>query len=76
MVMKRIRGRRWMSIKAAFLSARPLCVMCLAKGHVATATELDHIVALMHGGTKQDKTAKDEGHLVRVGILVGRDRGF
>lgn len=67
-----------MAIRAAFLSVHPLCVMCLAKGRVTPATELDHIVALMHGGTEQDnyqalchgchqdKTAKDKGHTVRA----------
>lgn len=29
----------------------PLCVMCQAKGRVAAATEVDHIVALVNGGT-------------------------
>ena len=43
-----------MAIRAAFLNAHPLCVICLAKGRVAPATELDHIIALMHGGTEQD----------------------
>ena len=69
-----------MAIRAAFLSTHPLCVMCSAKGRVTPATELDHIVALMHGGTEQDnyqalchdchqdKSAKDKGHKVRACI--------
>jgi 5-methylcytosine-specific restriction enzyme A len=69
-----------MAIRAAFLSAHPLCVICLAKGRVAPATELDHIIALMHGGTEQDnyqalcrdchqdKSAKDKGNRVKAEI--------
>jgi 5-methylcytosine-specific restriction protein A len=67
-----------MAIRAAFLSAHPLCVMCLIKKRVSPATELDHIVALMHGGGEQDnyqalchdchqdKTSRDKGHAVRA----------
>jgi 5-methylcytosine-specific restriction enzyme A len=62
-----------MTIRAAFLSANPLCVVCMAKGRVAPSTELDHIVALLHGGGERDnyqalchechrdKTAQDLG---------------
>ena len=46
----RIRGRRLMSIKAAWFSVHPFCVMCRAKGSLRIATELDHIVALVNGG--------------------------
>lgn len=66
-----------MAIRAAFLSANPLCVVCLAMKRIAPATELDHIVALMHGGGEhgnyqalchdchQDKTSRDKGHAAR-----------
>ena len=62
-----------MAIRAAFLSAHPLCVCCLNVGRVTIATELDHIVALRHGGTEKanyqalchdchsDKTEQDMG---------------
>jgi len=67
-----------MAIRSAFLNVHPLCVICLAKGRVTAATEIDHVVALMHGGTEQDnyqalchschqdKTARDKGHTVRA----------
>jgi 5-methylcytosine-specific restriction protein A len=56
--------------------------MCTAKGRVAPATEVDHIVALMHGGGEQnnyqalchdchvDKTAKDKGNRVKATIGI------
>jgi 5-methylcytosine-specific restriction protein A len=47
----RIRGRALQAIRARVLSANPLCVECEAKGIVAEATEVDHIVALGLGGT-------------------------
>jgi 5-methylcytosine-specific restriction protein A len=30
---------------------QPLCVACLERGRTTVATELDHIVALVNGGT-------------------------
>ena len=72
-----------MAIRAAFLSAHPLCVLCKARSRITPATEVDHIVALMHGGGEKsnyqalchechmDKTAQDKGFKVRQAI--GRD---
>ena len=77
--LKRIRGRRWMTIRAAFLGAHPLCVICQAAGRLVAATELDHIVALCNGGGNNDgnyqalchgchsmKTAQDKGYIYRT----------
>lgn len=47
----RIRGRTLQTIRDRHFNANPLCVMCLAKGIVAAATELDHIIALTNGGS-------------------------
>lgn len=47
----RIRGRRLQRIRQQVLSDTPLCVACKAKGRVTAATEVDHIVALVNGGT-------------------------
>jgi 5-methylcytosine-specific restriction protein A len=52
--------------------------MCLEAGRFAPATELDHVVALMHGGGEQgnyqalchdchvDKTARDKGNKLKT----------
>ena len=47
----RIRGRRLQRIRAQVLRDNPLCVMCKAKGRVTLATQVDHIKALVNGGT-------------------------
>lgn len=47
---KRVRGRKWMSIRARWLREHPLCVMCDAKGFVRPANRLDHVLPLIDGG--------------------------
>jgi len=47
----RIRGRRLQRIRAEHLAEHPLCVHCEARGIVREATELDHITALVNGGS-------------------------
>lgn len=39
---------RWRKARAAFLRGHPLCAMCAARGIVAGATVVDHVVP--HGG--------------------------
>ena len=51
---QRIRGRTLQTLRKRQLSANPLCVMCQAKGKTTVATELDHIVALVNGGSNDD----------------------
>ena len=34
----------WRKARAGYLAHHPLCVHCLARGHVTAATDLDHIV--------------------------------
>jgi len=41
-------GRKWQAARLGYLQRHPLCVHCLAKGHVVAATDLDHIEP--HGG--------------------------
>lgn len=77
----RIRGRKLQQIRATHFTLFPLCVMCEAKGKVTIATELDHIKALVNGGTDthdnrqglceehhKAKTAEDMGFKPRVTI--------
>lgn len=47
----RIRGRELQRIREHHFREHPLCVHCIARGIVTPATELDHIVALVNGGT-------------------------
>jgi 5-methylcytosine-specific restriction protein A len=47
---KRTTGRKWQKRRESVLAANPICVACSAAGRVASATEVDHIVPLQHGG--------------------------
>ena len=79
MTITRIRGRQLQAIRKRHFDANPLCVLCLAKGRLSPATDLDHTIALVNGGTNadsnyqclckdchQDKTASDLGYSARV----------
>lgn len=46
----RMRGKGWMTRRAGWLRAHPLCCMCEADGLAMLATELDHINPLALGG--------------------------
>ena len=52
---ERTRGSKWVKIRAKWLSAHPVCVMCEAKGYARPATQLDHIIPLWQGG-KDDES--------------------
>ena len=46
---KRMRGRAWMTLRAQVLSEEPVCYAC---GRLGVAADyVDHIVALVDGGT-------------------------
>ncbi|MCL2532510.1 MAG: HNH endonuclease [Oscillospiraceae bacterium] len=44
-------GRVWQKIRAAYLSAHPLCEVCLQSGKHALATLVHHRVPISEGGT-------------------------
>ena len=44
-------GRAWQKIRAAYLSAHPLCEQCLTMGKHISATLVHHRVPLADGGT-------------------------
>jgi 5-methylcytosine-specific restriction endonuclease McrA len=48
---QRITGRRLQEIRYRVLTANPLCVACHAKGIVRLAEHVDHITALVNGGS-------------------------
>ena len=37
-------GYRWQKVRAAFLAANPLCVMCEREGRITVATVVDHVI--------------------------------
>ena len=48
---ERVSGRKLQAIRARHFREAPLCVRCQSRGIVRLATELDHIVALVNGGS-------------------------
>jgi len=48
---ERLRGRRLQARRERWFRRHPLCAHCEARGRIVPATELDHIVALVNGGT-------------------------
>lgn len=56
---KRIRGRALQAIRERVLRAAPLCVLCAAQGRVRAAVQVDHIIAVTHGG---DDDAYDDSN--------------
>lgn len=55
----RQRGRAWMVRRARLLEANPLCCKCEAKGVVALAMEVDHIIPLHVGGPDTDDNTQN-----------------
>jgi 5-methylcytosine-specific restriction protein A len=43
-----------MNILTRILRRDPLCILCLARGHVTPSQEVDHIVPLHKGGSNRD----------------------
>lgn len=83
MPASRIRGRRLQRIRADHFRLHPLCVRCVERGIVRAATQLDHRVALVNGGTDtpdnrqglcddchETKTREDLGQRIRPSIGV------
>jgi 5-methylcytosine-specific restriction protein A len=54
---KRGYGRRWAKLRLLFLRSNPLCAECQAQGRIASACQVDHVLAREKGGTD------DEGNL-------------
>ena len=50
-LVTRIAGDRLQRMRKAHFQAQPLCVRCQEQGRIRAATELDHIIALVNGGT-------------------------
>ncbi|EIV7688879.1 TPA: HNH endonuclease [Salmonella enterica] len=51
---RKIYGTEWRKRRVIALRRdRGLCVLCLADGRAVPATDVDHIVAVEHGGTDE-----------------------
>ena len=50
----RTRGTTWMTIRAKWFRAHPLCCVCEAAGLARMAEELDHVIPLASGGADDD----------------------
>lgn len=73
----RIRGRALQRIRGRTLSLNPLCVSCQAMGIVSIATQVDHIVALVNGGTDTQDNRQglcDECHRLKTSDDLGHKR--
>lgn len=70
-----------MAIRHRVLSRDPLCTMCLGRGHLTPAQEVDHIHPLHTGGSNDlsnlqgicipchvDKTRRDMGRRPATGV--------
>ena len=71
---QRIRGRALQRIRQRFLRANPLCMSCYERGYAQAATQLDHIIALVNGGTDTQDNRQglcDECHEAKTRIDLG-----
>jgi 5-methylcytosine-specific restriction protein A len=76
--MQRIRGRKLQETRALVLRLEPLCRHCMARGIMTEATEVDHIVALINGGTDHIDNMQPlcaDCHAVKTNVDLGRKSG-
>jgi 5-methylcytosine-specific restriction protein A len=45
-------SRQWRMVRAAFLREHPLCVVCGARGVLAPAAVVDHVMPVKEGGAR------------------------
>jgi len=67
--VERVRGRKGVAMRKRFLYGEPLCRHCAAKGLTTLATQVDHITALVNGGSDDDGNKQplcDECHKVKT----------
>lgn len=54
----RLRGRAGVAQRKRRLTAEPTCRICRGKGVIVAATRVDHILALVNGGTDDDSNVQ------------------
>lgn len=74
--MQRTRGRPWATRRARILSRDcGVCLPCQRAGRVTEAVEVDHIVAIVNGGTDDDDNLQaicKACHEVKTAADLGR----
>ncbi|MDC0325220.1 HNH endonuclease [bacterium] len=73
-------GSRWQKLRLMVLKREPLCRHCNIQGQITLATDVDHIISLVRGGTNElnnlqplchschsKKTAREDGAFGRGG---------
>lgn len=74
----RMRGRKWMSRRASWLEAHPLCCECTKEDRTTAAQEVDHIVPLWKGGADDETNYASlcvEHHKAKT-AREAKERGF
>ncbi|MEH6436687.1 HNH endonuclease [Massilia sp. DD77] len=74
---KRITGRRLQKMRADLFARHPLCVLCLLKDRVTTATQRDHKIPLEEGGpddSTNEQAVCDECHAEKSQAEAARGR--
>ena len=75
--VERVRGRKAVEARKRFLYNEPLCRQCSTKGRTTLATQVDHIIALVNGGSDGDNNKQplcDECHKVKTAADMGYRR--
>lgn len=73
--IQRERGATNQRTRERYFRLHPLCVMCEKENRVTAATELDHIVALINGGTNEDSNRQglcSEHHKAKTAQDMGK----
>lgn len=78
LLRKRNRGRAWMRLRLVVLNEEPLCRVCLTHHRTTASAEVDHILALEHGGTDDRDNLQGictECHKIKHGAMprIGTD---
>jgi 5-methylcytosine-specific restriction protein A len=76
-VTDRIRGRALQARRERHKRSNPLCVRCQAKGIVRPWTQLDHVKALVNGGTDTDDNLQglcDDCHAAKTAEDMGQTK--
>ena len=68
----RLRGRRWMEIRAFIFATEKYCRVCRRLGYQVLAVELDHVVALERGGNDEPENLQPLCHECHAAKTAGK----